>query len=140
MLREHPTRTPLADAGSVFSPSWHLGCLAVLVSRACQDVGSILRMLSGARLGRSEQYGLTGTALGSQKDARDLRDCRDQVVLPAAGCIAFHAGAITGMRVLPLALLFLLTSPLAFLSLQVPFRSAPLSACDFIAAHEGEQL
>lgn len=30
---------------SIFSPFWHLVCLAILVARALEDVGSILRML-----------------------------------------------------------------------------------------------
>lgn len=31
---------------SIFSPSWRLVYLAILVARALEDVGSILRMLS----------------------------------------------------------------------------------------------
>lgn len=89
--------------------------------------------LSGARRGRPEQYGLTGTALGNQDDAHDRQDGRDQAILPAADAIA-------GAQLLPRALLFFLSSLLAFLTLQVQFRWAPLSACDVIAVHEGEKL
>lgn len=45
---------------SIFSPSWRLMYLAILVARSLQDVGSVLRMLSGGGLGWSEQPGLTG--------------------------------------------------------------------------------
>lgn len=68
--------------------------------------------LSGARPGRSEQYGFTGTALGNQEDACVHQDGRDQAILPAADAIA-------GMRLPPGALLFLLSSRHAFLTLQV---------------------
>lgn len=30
---------------SIFSPFWHLVCLAISVARALEDVGSVLRML-----------------------------------------------------------------------------------------------
>lgn len=48
---------------SIFSPSWHLVCLAILVARALEDVGSVLRMLC-------QEPGLAGvSSLASEASA-----------------------------------------------------------------------